>query len=86
MSETPGQHDREWQEGRGVSLLPSLLLSHSRGGQRPGFPSEGGELACLQLKPISILQVWPQSPLDIIYVRGSLPRRPHTRIPAVPRG
>ena len=40
----------------------------------------------LQLKPISIFQAWPQSLPDVIYVRGSLPRRPHTRIPAVCAG
>lgn len=39
-----------------------------------------------QLKPISIFQVQPQRPLDIIYVHGSLPRRPHTKIPAVCAG
>lgn len=40
-----------------------------------------GQHASLQLKLISIFQVQPQSP-DVIYVHRSLPRRPHTKIPA----
>lgn len=42
-----------------------------------------GQHASSQLKPISILQVQPQSRLDVIYVHGSLQGRPHTKIPAV---
>lgn len=47
MSETPGQRDRQRQEGRGASLLLSLLLSHSRGVSGPASrQKKESSLAC----------------------------------------